>query len=220
MSLSTMPLGTPLTNGAQRLLLLGSGELGRGGGPRSHAPRPGSNCRGCATTNAPAMQVAHRCLHHRHARRGANTEAPGSPEKAQALIVPEVEAIATKTLMDLEAGRVERDSDGASHPTHHEPRGHSATGGRGVWGLKTSPYRFAGNVRRSTVTPPSQPGGPALRGKAHHEFLRQGPEPGAASPGQIHAGLGTTPGMPAVAVNAQRVIVEGFVSPLTPRLRC
>ena len=45
MPLSIKSLGTPLTDAAQRLLLLGSGELGREVALEANASGAGGNCR-------------------------------------------------------------------------------------------------------------------------------------------------------------------------------
>lgn len=92
-------IGTPLTTTARKVLMLGGGELGkevvielqRFGCEVIVVDRYG---------NAPAMQVAHR--HHViNMLDGAALRAVIEQEKPQ-LIVPEIEAIATDTLVELE----------------------------------------------------------------------------------------------------------------------
>ncbi|HOO39535.1 MAG TPA: formate-dependent phosphoribosylglycinamide formyltransferase [Deltaproteobacteria bacterium] len=133
-------IGTPLTSGALRVLLLGSGELGKE--VAIELQRFGVEVIAVDRyANAPAMQVAHRShvismLDSEALRRIVETEQPH-------LIVPEVEAIATETLLELEnegfrviptarATRLTMDREGIRRLAAEE------------LGLKTSPYRFAG----------------------------------------------------------------------------
>lgn len=94
-----MLLGTPLTPIATKALLLGSGELGKE--ITIELQRYGVEVIACDKyANAPAMQVAHRShvfnmLDGDALRRVVEQEQP-------ALIIPEVEAIATPTLVKLE----------------------------------------------------------------------------------------------------------------------
>lgn len=94
-----MNIGTPLTPGATRVLLLGSGELGKE--LTIELMRLGVEVVACDRyANAPAMQVAHRSVvfdmtDAQALRRVAQAEAPH-------LIVPEIEAIATQELVSLE----------------------------------------------------------------------------------------------------------------------
>lgn len=94
-----MLLGTPLTPIATKALLLGSGELGKE--ITIELQRYGVEVIACDKyVNAPAMQVAHRChvfnmLDGEALRRVVEEEKP-------TLIIPEVEAIATPTLVELE----------------------------------------------------------------------------------------------------------------------
>lgn len=93
-------LGTPRTAGATRVLLLGSGELGKE--VAIELQRLGCEVIACDRyQGAPAMQVAHRShvfpmLDELSLRRVVALEKPD-------LIVPEIEAIATEVLVDLEA---------------------------------------------------------------------------------------------------------------------
>jgi len=94
-----MKLGTPLQPGATRLLLLGSGELGKE--VAIEAQRLGVEVIAVDRyPNAPAMQVAHRShvismLDRESLRRVIEQERPD-------LVVPEIEAIDTDFLMELE----------------------------------------------------------------------------------------------------------------------
>jgi len=96
-----MNLGTPLKPGATRLLLLGSGELGKE--VAIEAQRLGVEVIAVDRyPHAPAMQVAHRShvismLDREALRRVVAEEKPD-------LIVPEIEAIDTAFLLELEQG--------------------------------------------------------------------------------------------------------------------
>jgi phosphoribosylglycinamide formyltransferase 2 len=92
-------IGTPLTQNATRIMLLGSGELGKE--VTIEAQRFGVEVIAVDRyANAPAMQVAHRShvinmLDGKEIRRLVELERPH-------YIVPEIEAIATQTLLELE----------------------------------------------------------------------------------------------------------------------
>ena len=135
---SSVTVGTPLTSGATRVLLLGSGELGkevaielqRLGVEVIAADRYG---------NAPAMQVAHRC-HTLNMLDPAALRDLIAHEKPH-LVVPEIEAIHTQTLVELEregqrvvptarAARLTMDREGIRRLAAE------------TLGLPTSPYRF------------------------------------------------------------------------------
>lgn len=92
-------MGTPLKNNARRVLMLGSGELGKE--VVIELMRLGAEVIACDRyANAPAMQVAHRS----HVLDMLDGEALRTMIKKEKphLIVPEVEAIATDTLVQLE----------------------------------------------------------------------------------------------------------------------
>ena len=94
-----MSIGTPLTPVATRALLLGSGELGKE--VTIELQRYGVEVIACDKyANAPAMQVAHRC-HVFNMLDGAKLREIVEKEQPS-LIIPEVEAIATPTLVELE----------------------------------------------------------------------------------------------------------------------
>ena len=94
-----MQLGTPLTSVATRALLLGSGELGKE--ITIELQRLGVEVIACDKyANAPAMQVAH-CAHVFNMLDGDALRKVVEQEKPS-LIIPEVEAIATRTLVELE----------------------------------------------------------------------------------------------------------------------
>jgi phosphoribosylglycinamide formyltransferase 2 len=135
-------IGTPLSPTATRLLLLGSGELGKE--VAIEAQRLGIEVIACDRyPNAPAMQVAHRShvfsmLDGAEIRRVVELEKP-------AFIVPEIEAIHTPTLQALEAegwnvvptalaARLTMDREGIRRLAAE------------TLGLPTSPYRFADSL--------------------------------------------------------------------------
>ena len=92
-------IGTPLTANATRLLLLGSGELGKE--VTIEAQRFGVEVIAVDRyAHAPAMQVAHRA-HVINMLDGAEVRRVVELEKPH-YIVPELEAIATPTLLELE----------------------------------------------------------------------------------------------------------------------
>ncbi|HUQ40580.1 MAG TPA: formate-dependent phosphoribosylglycinamide formyltransferase [Acidimicrobiales bacterium] len=132
-------LGTPGTSGAVRLMLLGSGELGRE--VAIEAMRLGVEVIAVDRyPGAPAMQIAHRS-HVIDMLDGAALRALVEAE-GPTLIVPELEAIATDELVRLEAdghrviptaraARLTMDREGIRRMAAEE------------LGLPTSPYRFA-----------------------------------------------------------------------------
>lgn len=132
-------IGTPLSPSATRVLLCGSGELGKE--VAIELQRLG--CEVIAVdryANAPAMQVAHRS-HVISMLDGAALRAVIEQEQPH-YIVPEIEAIATDTLVELEAegftvvptaraARLTMNREGIRRLAAEE------------LGLPTSPYRFA-----------------------------------------------------------------------------
>ncbi len=93
-------IGTPFTPTATRVMLCGSGELGKE--VVLELQRYGVEVIACdAYENAPAMQVADRC-HVFSMLDGEKLRATIEAEKPD-LVVPEVEAIATDTLAEIEA---------------------------------------------------------------------------------------------------------------------
>lgn len=131
--------GTPLSTSGKRMLLLGSGELGRE--VALEAMRLGIEVIAVdAYANAPAMQVAHRA-HVLSMLDGQSLKQVVEQERPD-LIVPEVEALATDALIELEADgwrviptalatRLTMDREGIRRLAAEE------------LGLSTSPYRFA-----------------------------------------------------------------------------
>ena len=135
-------IGTPLSPTANRVLMCGSGELGKE--VVIELQRYGVEVIAVDRyANAPAMQVAHRS----HVITMLDGDALREViEKEQPdLIVPEIEAIATDTLIELEsegftviptarAAQLTMNREGIRRLAAEE------------LGLKTSPYRFASNL--------------------------------------------------------------------------
>jgi phosphoribosylglycinamide formyltransferase 2 len=135
-------IGTPLAPSANRVMLLGSGELGK----EVAIELQRFGCEVIAVDRypgAPAMQVAHRS-HVINMLDGAALAALVERERPH-LIVPEIEAIATPTLLELEskgftviptarAARLTMDREGIRRLAAEQ------------LGLKTSPYRFVSSM--------------------------------------------------------------------------
>src|SRR3546814_7878919 len=112
-------LGTPLSPHAFRVLLLGSGELGKE--VAIELQRFGVEVIAADRyADAPAMQVAHRS-HVIDMLDGAAVRALVAQERPQ-LIVPEIEAIHTETLVELEREFAGRGSDARAIPTAQAAR--------------------------------------------------------------------------------------------------
>jgi len=137
--MSNIRIGTPLSPTATRVLLCGAGELGKE--VAIELQRLGVEVIAVDRyANAPAMQVAHRS-HVINMLDGAELRRVIEREKPQ-LIVPEIEAIATDTLIALEqegytviptarAARLTMNREGIRRLAAEELR------------LRASPYRFA-----------------------------------------------------------------------------
>lgn len=132
-------IGTPLSPTATRVLLCGSGELGK----EVVIELQRLGCEVIAVdryANAPAMQVAHRS-HVISMLDGAALRAVIEQEKPH-YIVPEIEAIATATLVELEAeGYTVIPTARAAQLTMNR-EGIRRLAAEEL-GLPTSPYRFA-----------------------------------------------------------------------------
>ncbi len=137
-------LGTPLSPHAFRVLLLGSGELGKE--VAIELQRFGAEVIAADRyADAPAMQVAHRS-HVLDMLDGGAVRALIALERPH-LIVPEIEAIHTQTLVDLEREFDARGSDIRVIPTARAARLTMDREGirrlaAETLGLPTSPYRF------------------------------------------------------------------------------
>ncbi|MEL7332162.1 MAG: formate-dependent phosphoribosylglycinamide formyltransferase [Cyanobacteria bacterium J06560_2] len=134
--------GSPLSAQSKRLLLLGSGELGRE--VALEAMRLGVEVIAVdAYENAPAMQFAHQS-YVANMLDGSALERLVNEVKPD-LIVPEVEAIATQTLIELEtAGWRVIPTATATHLTMDREGIRRLAADE--LGLRTSPFRFASNA--------------------------------------------------------------------------
>ncbi|MCD9046109.1 formate-dependent phosphoribosylglycinamide formyltransferase [Luteimonas sp. MHLX1A] len=141
-------LGTPLSPSATRVLLLGSGELGKE--VAIELQRLGVEVIAADRyADAPAMQVAHRS-HVLDMLDGAAIRALVARERPH-LIVPEIEAIHTQTLEALEREAVQDGSGMRVIPTARAARLTMDREGirrlaAETLGLPTSPYRFVDTV--------------------------------------------------------------------------
>lgn len=137
-------IGTPLSPHGFRVLLLGSGELGKE--VAIELQRFGVEVIAADRyADAPAMQVAHRS-HVLDMLDGAAVRALVALERPH-LIVPEIEAIHTQTLVELEREFEARGSDVRVIPTARAARLTMDREGirrlaAETLGLPTSPYRF------------------------------------------------------------------------------
>lgn len=133
-----MSIGTPLSPSATRVLLLGSGELGKE--VAIELQRLGCEVIACDRyADAPAMQVAHRS-HVLSMLDGDALRAVIAAEQPH-LVVPEIEAIATDVLVELEAQglHVVPTARAANLTMNREGIRRFAAEELGV---ATSPYRF------------------------------------------------------------------------------
>ena len=136
------PIGTPFKEGARRVLLCGSGELGKE--VVIELQRYGVEVIAVdAYANAPAMQVADRA----HVISMLDGDAlRGVIEKEQPdMVVPEVEAIATNVLAAIEAeGKMEIIPTARATQLTMNREGIRRLAAEEL-GLRTSPYEFAAN---------------------------------------------------------------------------
>jgi phosphoribosylglycinamide formyltransferase 2 len=195
-------LGTPLSPSATRLLLLGAGELGKE--VAIEAQRLGVEVIAADRyPNAPAMQVAHRS----HVLNMLDPVALRDLvlHEQPALIVPEIEAIATPALLELEAegfrviptaraARLTMDREGIRRLAAEE------------LGLATSPYHFADTLAdyRAAIEAIGFPCvvKPVMSSSGKGQSVVRGPDDVAAAWEYAQAGG---------RAGAGRVIVEGFV---------
>jgi formate-dependent phosphoribosylglycinamide formyltransferase (EC 6.3.4.-) len=159
-------IGTPLKSSAIKVMMLGSGELGKE--VVIEFQRYGVEVIAVDRyDHAPAMQVAHRSyaismLDGKALRALIEKERPD-------YIIPEVEAIATDTLVELEReGFRVIPSANATRLTMN--REGIRTLAAETLKLQTSPYKFAGT--KTEFDAAIQATRNALRGEAHHEFVR------------------------------------------------
>jgi len=199
-----MQIGTPLSPSATRVMLLGAGELGKE--VVIALQRLGVEVIAVDRyANAPGQQVAHRA-HVIPMTDGAALRRLVELEKPQ-LIVPEIEAIATDTLVELEAeglaeviptaraARLTMNREGIRRLAAEE------------LGLPTSPYRFADSLAELQAAIDGGIGypcivKPVMSSSGKGQSLLRGPDDVqkawdyAASGGRVNQG---------------RVIVEGFI---------
>ncbi len=199
-----MRLGTPLSPSAVRVMLLGSGELGK----EVAIALQRLGCEVIAVdryADAPAMQVAHRS----HVI--AMTDAAALRQLVEAerphLIVPEIEAIATAELLKIEA-------DGLAEVIPTARAANLTMNREGIrrlaaetLGLPTSPFAFASSLAELQAAIAGGIGYPCVikpvmssSGKGQ-SLVRSAAEVEAAWDYAASAGR----------VDAGRVIVEGFV---------
>ncbi|MCB1745826.1 MAG: formate-dependent phosphoribosylglycinamide formyltransferase [Gammaproteobacteria bacterium] len=140
--MTTLTIGTPLASNATRLLLLGAGELGRE--VAIEAMRLGLEVVACDRyANAPAMQVAHRAHVVDMLDAGALREVLAAERPRW--IVPEVEAIATELLVELEGEGFHVVPTAAATRLTMDREGIRSLAAETL-GLPTSPYRFAASA--------------------------------------------------------------------------
>ncbi|MFN2301679.1 MAG: formate-dependent phosphoribosylglycinamide formyltransferase [Gammaproteobacteria bacterium] len=138
-SIAQHQVGTPLSPTATRLLLLGSGELGKE--VAIEAQRLGVEVIAADRyANAPAMQVAHRA----EVLSMLDADALGAlVERVRPhLVVPEIEAIATQKLVELEAAGLTVIPTARAARLTMDREGIRRLAAETL-GLPTSPYRFA-----------------------------------------------------------------------------
>ncbi|MDY0012188.1 MAG: formate-dependent phosphoribosylglycinamide formyltransferase [Rhodocyclaceae bacterium] len=199
-----MKIGTPLSPSATRVMLLGAGELGKE--VIIALQRLGVEVIAVDRyENAPGHQVAHRA-HVIPMIDGAALRALVEQERPH-LIVPEIEAIATDTLVDIEAeglaeviptaraARLTMNREGIRRLAAEE------------LGLPTSPYRFADSRAELEVAIDGGIGypcivKPVMSSSGKGQSLLRGPQD--LAPAWEYAASGGR-------VNQGRVIVEGFI---------
>jgi len=138
-----MKIGTPLSDNATRVMLLGSGELGKE--VAIELQRLGAEVIAVDRyPNAPAMQVAHRS----HVIPMTDPQVLNGVIMAEAphIIVPEIEAIATEVLADIEAAGMAIVIPTARAVQLTMNREGIRTLAAETLGLPTSPYAFAGSA--------------------------------------------------------------------------
>ncbi len=199
-----MKIGTPLSPSALRVMLLGSGELGKE--VIIALQRLGVEVIAVDRyPDAPGHQVAHRA-HVISMTDGAALRALVAQERPH-LIVPEIEAIATDTLVEIEAegfaeviptaraARLTMNREGIRRLAAEE------------LGLPTSPYRFADSLAELQAAIDGGIGypcvvKPVMSSSGKGQSTVKGPEDVARAWAYAAAGG---------RVDAGRVIVEGFI---------
>lgn len=195
-------IGTPFTPSGKKVLLLGSGELGKE--VTIELQRYGVEVVACDKyESAPAMQVANRChvfnmLDGAELRRVVELERPDH-------IIPEVEAIATETLVELEKEgfKVTPTANATLLTMNREGIRRLAAE---KLGLPTSPYRFA-STREEFIAAVEEIGlpcvvKPVMSSSGHGQSTVKTAEQIDAAWKEAREGG---------RADAGRVIVEGFV---------
>ena len=143
-----MRLGTPLSPSATRVMLLGAGELGKE--VIIALQRLGVEVIAVDRyADAPGHQVAHRA-HVIDMNDGAALRALIQREKPQ-LLVPEIEAIATETLLEIEAAGLAEVIPTARAANLTMNREGIRRLAAETLGLPTSPYVFADSLAEMTA---------------------------------------------------------------------
>ncbi len=195
-------IGTPFTPSGKKVLLLGSGELGKE--VTIELQRYGVEVVACDKyANAPAMQVANRCyvfnmLDGAELRRIVELERPDH-------IIPEVEAIATPTLVELEKEGYNVTPTAQATLLTMNREGIRRLAAEEL-GLPTSTYRFASS-REEFLKAVEEIGlpcvvKPVMSSSGHGQSTIKTPD-------QIEAAW--TEARQGARADAGRVIVEGFV---------
>ncbi len=135
-------VGTPLSASAKRVLLLGSGELGKE--LAMELQRFGCEVIACDRyAHAPAMQVAHRS--HVFSMLDGDALRRVIAEEKPDLVVPEIEAISTDVLLELEAAGLTIIPTARAAKLTMNREGIRRLVAEEL-GLPTSPYRFVGTL--------------------------------------------------------------------------
>ena len=210
MSLSHPPvLGTPLSPSATRVMLLGSGELGKE--VVIALQRLGVEVVAVDRyADAPGHQVAHRA-HVIDMTDGKALRELIAREKPD-LVVPEIEAIATPALVELEkegAARVIPTARAAWLTMNREGIRRLAAE---TLGLPTSPYRFAGSLAEMRAAIDGEDGQPGIGYPCFVKPVMSSSGKGQSKvdgPGEVEAAWDYA--ARGSRVDAGRVIVEGMI---------
>jgi phosphoribosylglycinamide formyltransferase 2 len=199
-----MKLGTPLSSSALRVMLLGAGELGKE--VVIALQRLGVEVIAVDRyPNAPGHQVAHRA-HVIAMTDGAALRALVEAERPH-LIVPEIEAIATEMLAEIEAaGLAEVIPTARAAQLTMNREGIRRLAAEEL-GLPTSPYRFASSLEELQAAIDGGIGypcivKPVMSSSGKGQSMLRGPDD--VKKAWDHAAAGGR-------VNQGRVIVEGFI---------
>lgn len=199
-----MKIGTPLSRSALRVMLLGAGELGKEVIIALH--RLGVEVIAVDRyANAPGQQLAHRA-HVIDMTDGAALRALIERERPQ-LVVPEIEAIATETLLEIEAAGIAEIIPTARAARLTMNREGIRRLAAEELGLPVSPYRFADSLAELQAAIDDGIGYPCL----------VKPVMSSSGKGQslLHGAADLQPAWEYAAsggrVNRGRVIVEGLI---------